>query len=140
MLSLDELVVIADDSELIRLSFSATLTTAGYAALCASDGEDAVRLAREYAPRLLLLDLAMPVMDGIAVLEALKADDRTAAIPVVAMTGYTVAAPELRKLGFLGVIPKPLTPDELVTAVGFFLAASAAGRRWAEYPGEQPHA
>ncbi|HET9984182.1 MAG TPA: response regulator [Longimicrobiales bacterium] len=136
MLRLQELLVIADDSELIRLSYSATLTTAGYPVLCAADGEDAVRLAREYLPRLLLLDLAMPAMDGIAVVEALKADEHTAGIAVVAMTGYDVAAAELRRLGFIGVISKPLTPDELVAAVKFFVASSAAGRAWAEFPAD----
>jgi CheY-like chemotaxis protein len=136
MLRLQELLVIADDSELIRLSYSAALTTAGYPVLCAADGEDAVRLAREYIPRLLLLDLAMPAMDGIAAIEALKADARTAGIAIVAMTGYQVAVAELRRLGFIGVIAKPLTPDELVGAVRLFIASSADGREWAEYPAD----
>lgn len=127
-----ELLLVADDSEDLRRIFQAALANAGYAVVTARNGAEALRLARETLPSLVLLDLAMPVVDGIGVIEELKRSERTASIPVVAVTGYDVVAEELRKLGFLGVLRKPVSPRFLVEAVERARAAAASGSGWVE--------
>jgi CheY-like chemotaxis protein len=60
---------------------------AGYSVISSADGEDAVRMAREHLPDLILLDMMLPKLDGVGVLRALKCDPVTAAIPVIVLTG-----------------------------------------------------
>lgn len=89
---------------------------------CAS-GADALQVAPDYQPALILLDVMMPLMDGPTTLSHLRADPRTAAIPVVFITART-QSPEiaqLKQLGALGVIPKPFDPMALADQARSFL-------------------
>ncbi len=90
---------------------------------CAS-GADALQVAPDYLPALILLDVMMPQMDGPTTLAHLRADPRTAAIPVVFITARTQSAEvaQLRQLGALGVIPKPFDPMALADQARAFLA------------------
>ena len=82
-----------------------------YRLLFATDGTRALQLARQQQPRLVLLDVMMPGMDGYAVCAALKADPATAAIPVIFVTALTDAADETRGFDAGGVdyITKPVS-------------------------------
>lgn len=82
-----------------------------YRLLFATDGTRALQLARQQQPRLVLLDVMMPGMDGYAVCAALKADPATAAIPVIFVTALTDAADETRSFDAGGVdyITKPVS-------------------------------
>jgi len=82
-------------------------------------GEEALALVRDWPPDIILLDVMMPVMDGPATLAHLRANERTAKIPVVFMTARAQSR-ELdlfRSLGAAGVIPKPFDPMTLVSSV-----------------------
>ncbi len=72
-----------DNREIMR---SVVEDMLGYKALLASDGSEALRLAVEHRPCMILMDLMMPVLDGFEAIRRLKADDATAGIPVVAVT------------------------------------------------------
>jgi CheY-like chemotaxis protein len=84
-----------------------------------TSGSDALRIAREWRPDLILLDVMMPVMDGLETLAALRADRHTATIPVVFMTALvqTHEREHFKALGAAGVIPKPFDPMQLPALV-----------------------
>jgi len=81
------LVLIVDDMAVIRELLNATLRNAGYETVCAVDGHEALAAVKARVPDLILLDVTMPAMSGIAVLEALRGSPATAKIPVIMLTG-----------------------------------------------------
>jgi CheY-like chemotaxis protein len=81
------LVLVVEDSDPIRTAFTILLEESGYRVAAASTGEDAVRLAGERNPDLVLLDLGLPDISGLDVARRIKADPATRNIPVVALTG-----------------------------------------------------
>jgi two-component system cell cycle response regulator DivK len=105
-------VLLADDHEDNRVALQLMLETAGYRTLGARHGQEAVELAIAHAPDLIVMDLAMPVLDGRAATRALKADDRTRSIPVVMLTAMALSVDRdgLEKEGFAGVLFKPVLP------------------------------
>ena len=82
--------ILAVDDELdVLLIVKTTLQSEGYEVETASDGTDALALAREVSPDLILLDMMMPGMSGLDVLRELKADDSVCTIPVIMLTGLS---------------------------------------------------
>ncbi|HEV3049605.1 MAG TPA: response regulator [Longimicrobium sp.] len=112
-------ILLADDHEDNRLALLTVLDREGYATLGAANGEQAVQVAREHLPDLILMDLAMPVMDGRTAMQTLKADPRTAHIPIVVLTAMalTVDKDRLVSEGFDGLLIKPCMPPNLVAEV-----------------------
>jgi CheY-like chemotaxis protein len=90
-------------------------------------GVDALTVAAEWQPDIILLDVMMPVMDGPATLARLRADPRTATIPVVFMTARAQAreTDRFRSLGAVGVIPKPFDPMTLAASVRSYVQPPA---------------
>src|SRR6202140_323132 len=82
-------ILLVDDSKFLRLATERALARAGYQVSTAIDGEDALKIAREEKPDLILLDMLLPKMTGPDVLKALKHDPATAGIAVVAFTGLS---------------------------------------------------
>ncbi len=82
-------ILLVEDSKFLRLTVERALARAGYEMSSAADGEEALRLAREKLPDLILLDMLLPKLSGPEVLKALKQDPLTKAIPVVVMTGMS---------------------------------------------------
>ncbi|HLL82872.1 MAG TPA: response regulator [Longimicrobium sp.] len=112
-------ILLAEDHEDNRFALLTVLQREGYAALGARNGREAVELAFEHSPDLIVMDLAMPVMDGREALRALKADARTRDIPVVALTAMslTVSGEELEAEGFAALLTKPCMPPHLIGEV-----------------------
>jgi CheY-like chemotaxis protein len=116
-------VLLVEDSKFLRLSTERALTKAGYEVVCAVDGEEALRLAREHLPALVLLDMMLPKVSGPDVLKALKQDAVTAGIPVMVLTSLSPKnAKALEKDGAAGFFEKSdlmlgSGPNSLVTAV-----------------------
>ena len=79
-------ILLAEDDRFLRKAAETMLKRGGFTVLTAADGEEALRLARESAPDLMLLDLVMPKMHGFDVLAALKAAPETAGIPVIVLS------------------------------------------------------
>ena len=102
------------------------LTYHGADVLCASDGQQGLDLLRVFRPGLILLDLAMPEVDGWHMVEELRANPRTAHIPVVAVTALTSsdAAERIRTAGFDGFIAKPFHVAAFLREVLFFIPKS----------------
>lgn len=82
-------ILLVEDSKFLRIATERALARAGYEVSSATDGEEALRLAREKLPDLILLDMLLPKMSGPDVLKKLKEDTLTKAIPVVVMTGMS---------------------------------------------------
>jgi len=112
-------VLLADDHEDNRVALQLMLESAGYRTLGARHGKEAVELALQHAPDLIVMDLAMPVLDGRAATQALKADARTAGIPVVMLTAMALSVDrhELEQEGFSGVMFKPVLPLDFLADV-----------------------
>jgi len=111
-----KVVVVDDNYDDIQI----IITTLEYYSIdvhAVDSAEACVEASQNLVPDLIITDLAMPGADGWDVLRALRADARTAAIPVVAMTAYHSARleDEVMKHGFNGYIPKPIDPSELVS-------------------------
>lgn len=82
-------VLLVDDSKFMRLANAKELTRAGYEVFTAEDGEDALRVANESQPDLILLDMMLPKLSGPEVLKRLKANTVTASIPVIVLTSLS---------------------------------------------------
>ena len=99
----------------------------GYTVHVATNGRRAVDLAREHRPDLIVMDVQMPVMDGIAATRVLKADPATARICILALTAHAMSTDQQRLLdaGFDAYLAKPLEPKHLVSEVRKLLDARA---------------
>jgi CheY-like chemotaxis protein len=82
-------ILVVEDSRLMRTVTQRDLARAGYRVITAADGEHGLRSARQSAPDLILLDMLLPIVSGLDVLRALKADDLTKHIPVVVLTSLS---------------------------------------------------
>ncbi|HUG52678.1 MAG TPA: response regulator [Vicinamibacteria bacterium] len=109
-------ILVVDDQASIRMLLEAALTEAGAEVISAAGGEEAMEAARTHGPELILLDLAMPGMNGWQVLEALRASAATAVIPVVLQTsaGDFPSFEQARKQGVAAFISKPFKLGDVV--------------------------
>lgn len=112
-------VLLVDDNEDSRIIFGSTLRHAGYTVWTANDGLEGLESARVNRPGLILLDIGMPVMDGMEALQKLKADPRTSGIPVVAVSARVGRDEQdiVLRLGFAEVLLKPITPGDILASV-----------------------
>ena len=95
------------------------LEQAGYTVISATDAEVGVTLAREHHPDLILMDIQLPGMDGLAATELLKQDEATRAIPVIALTALAMKGDEarIRDAGCDAYIAKPMRYQEVLATV-----------------------
>lgn len=120
-------ILIADDSTTVRRLVSARLAADGHEVIEAEDGEQAVSLAADQRPDLVVLDKMMPKLDGFEVLRRLRENPQTGEIPVIMLTDRAGEDDVLEGLG-LGVedyMPKPFSPLELSARVKRALARSS---------------
>lgn len=112
------LVLVVDDDPDSREIAAEYVEFAGFRSATAENGEVALARVRELSPSLILMDLAMPVMDGLTAIRHLQEDPATAGIPVIVLTGQGPDASRTALLaGARAVCTKPCPPDELITAI-----------------------
>jgi CheY-like chemotaxis protein len=100
-------ILLVEDSKFLRLATGRALTRAGYEMSFAADGDEALLMAGEKLPDLILLDMMLPKMSGLEVLKALKKEPATAAVPVVVLTGLSQTnAERLRRDGAFAFLAK----------------------------------
>jgi two-component system, cell cycle response regulator DivK len=114
-----ERILVVEDNEKNMKLFRDVLGATGYRTVEATTGGEAVLLATEQAPDLVLMDIQMPDVDGVEALRRLRADERTAAIPVLAVTAQAMQGDRERFLaeGFDGYLSKPVNVRELIGTV-----------------------
>jgi len=114
--------LVVDDYDDAREMYSEFLAYKGFEVLQAQNGLQAMALAESLHPDLIVLDLALPDIDGIEVTRRLKASPATSSIPIVMITANAQAAmlDEARKAGCAAVLVKPCTPEELLDVVSGF--------------------
>ena len=112
-------ILVADDSMVVRAVLRRQLETDGHTVVEAVNGADAIDACREYRPDVILLDVEMPVLDGHATLERLKADPQLKDIPVVFLTGRVDTADVVNglRLGAHDYLRKPFEANELMARV-----------------------
>ena len=121
------ILVVEDNATNMRLAVL-LLEAAGHSAFGAADAETALTLARDERPDLILMDIQLPGMDGLAATALLKQDDATRAIPVIALTALAMKGDEarIRSAGCDGYVAKPLVYRELLAIIASTLAAASA--------------
>ncbi len=130
-------MLVVEDYQDAREMYAAYLQFSGYRVAEASDGEQAIQRTLELMPDIILMDLALPKMDGWEATRWLKSDPRTKHIPIVALTGHAlpVHAETARQVGCDGFVTKPCLPDALVAEIRRMLdARRAAGEASASTP------
>jgi two-component system, cell cycle response regulator DivK len=115
----DATVLVVEDNEKNMKLFRDVLQAAGYDTLEATTGGQAVDLATEHLPDLVLMDIQLPDIDGVEALDRLRASDRTTSLPVLALTAQAMEGDRERFLaaGFDGYLSKPVNVADFVATV-----------------------
>lgn len=124
------LVLVVEDYQDAREMYTEYLRYSGYDVAEASNGYEAIDRAVALLPDIILMDLALPRMDGWEATRRLKGDERTKNIPVVALTGHALAghADTAQEAGCDSFVTKPCLPDALVAEVRRMLAERGWGQ------------
>lgn len=118
------LILVVEDQPELRQLYVEQLERSGFEVIEAANGEDAISHTSDRGPDVVLMDLSLPILDGWEATRRLKADTRTAHIPVVALTAHDGSG-ELQRATRAGCdwfVPKPCPPDALVAEVRRVLA------------------
>jgi two-component system cell cycle response regulator DivK len=122
------LVLIVEDQADLRQLYAQQLTMCGFDVIEAANGAEAVASTAAASPDVVLMDLSLPVIDGWEATRRIKADERTAHIPIVALTAHDGSG-ELQRATHAGCdwfVPKPCPPDALITELRRVLEARRA--------------
>jgi CheY-like chemotaxis protein len=119
-------LLLADDEIYVTSVISLKLAAEFDDILCARDGLEALELALQHPPTLLISDFQMPVCDGLELATRLRADPRTAAVPVILLTarGHLLSPEQLAKTNIRAMLPKPFSIRDLQAAVLSVLSQS----------------
>lgn len=129
-----EAVLIVEDDASLRMALADALAVFGYEILEAGTGAEGCLLASQLRPDLILLDLGLPDMDGLAIAKKLGAEPETAGIVVAALTAEEISGERAKEVleNCVGYIPKPIGLDRLARNVALFLRAGKVHARAAE--------
>lgn len=119
-----QILVVDDKPTNLKLA-SDVLEMAGYSTIKAADAEEAQKILQQTTPDLILMDIALPGMDGLTLTRKLKADERLQHVPVVALTAFAMKGDEQKALdaGCVGYITKPIDTRTLAQRVSDLLKA-----------------
>jgi len=132
-------ILVVEDNELNLKLFCDLLRAHGFEAEPVRDGREALERARAFAPDLVVMDIQMPYISGLELIEQMKADAELRRTPIMAVTAYAARGDEerIRDAGAEGYVSKPISVVKFVEAVAALLAAAAA-RAAAEPEAEVP--
>lgn len=108
-------ILYADDEPALRVPIAQILELLGYEVWTAINGEDCIEKAEEYMPDVILMDIRMPIMNGIEAIEALRSNPATEQIPIFMLTAYTDAKTRdaCEQAGADGFFAKPLDIEKI---------------------------
>ena len=113
-------ILLVDDDEIIRRIFGFELANAGFEVIYAEDGNQGREMARRFQPNLILMDIHMPVMDGLKASSLMKSEKETKAIPIVLLTNSDLsieAQKAVKELGINDVLHKGIDIKEFINTV-----------------------
>ncbi len=110
-------VLVVDDDAAVRELVATVLEEEGYAVCTAASGSEALAVAWREQPAVVVMDVAMPGLDGLSACRRMRADERLAALPVVLMSSQPVAGDELCRCRADNFLPKPFDITRLVDEV-----------------------
>ncbi|MDE2562102.1 MAG: response regulator [Sphingomonadales bacterium] len=112
-------ILVVEDNDLNRKLFCDLLKANGFAVEPVADGREAIERARLFVPNLVIMDIQLPNISGLELIEALKADNTLRSIPVLAVTAYAGKGDEerIREAGAEGYLAKPVSIGPFMTAV-----------------------
>ena len=124
-----ETILVVDDNNQNRLLLNDVLTMNGFSVLLAGDGEECVRMALEHHPALILMDIQMPVMNGLEAGKLLRSDPRTKDIKILALSCFNMLEDkdDFFATGFDGYIEKPIDIRELPKTIKTHLPDGETG-------------
>jgi len=113
------LILLVEDQSELRRMYAQQLELSGFDVIEAGNGEDAVTRTAADSPDVVLMDLSLPVLDGWEATRRLKTDERTAHIPIVALTAHDESGDLQRatRAGCDWFVPKPCPPDALIVEI-----------------------
>jgi two-component system, OmpR family, alkaline phosphatase synthesis response regulator PhoP len=120
-------ILVADDETHILNVVSLKLRNAGFRVLCARDGQEALELAHQERPDLLITDHNMPQLSGLELCQKLRGDARFDKMPAIMLSarGFQLEESDTAASGIVMMISKPFSPRQLLTAVDQVLAKAA---------------
>jgi CheY-like chemotaxis protein len=123
-------ILLIEDDQLITNLIVILLEREGYEVITSSTAENGIALARDSPPDLILMDIALPGMDGLEATRILKAGDATRAVPVVALTAQARKedAEKARRAGCDGFIAKPLSTRTFLAEIAGHIRGPASGK------------
>ena len=127
-MSSSKTILVADDESHILHVVSLKLRNAGYRVVTARDGQEALELAQQEKPDLLITDYHMPQLSGLELCQKLKQGEATCRIPAIMLTarGYHLEPADTEKSGILRMLSKPFSPRQLLITVNEVLERKAA--------------
>jgi len=119
----DSTILVVDDSKTIVFTLKKILEQDGYSTLVASNGKEAIHMARKHSPDLILMDVIMPGINGFRATRMLKSDESTADIPIIMMSGDTQAMQEfwVNKIGAKDFLNKPFKRGDVFQKIEKFI-------------------
>lgn len=129
-------ILLVEDAYDSREMYAFFLRAAGYAVHEAADGGEAVAMALEFRPDVIVMDLSLPSMDGLTAIASLSGNPETGAIPVIVLSAHTFPADEqrARAAGAAAFLAKPCAPDHLARTVR--LVSEGCDRAFTTLPSE----
>jgi CheY-like chemotaxis protein len=125
-------VLLVEDNEMNRDMLSRRLTRRGYEVILAPDGEEAVRLTSSIKPDIILMDMGLPTMNGWDATRAIKANQETSGIPVVALTAHAMSTDREQAMaaGCDAFETKPIEFDKLLGTIRRLISDRGNGSEW----------
>jgi len=120
-----KILIVDDEADIREVAAMSLETVCGWSVLQARSGSEGIRIAQEQSPDVILLDVMMPDMDGPKTLQALRADEKVASIPVIFLTAKVQSTDRKRfaEMGVNAVLPKPFDPmllgEQIAEALGW---------------------
>lgn|SRR5689334_16886354 len=112
-------ILLVEDNNDNRFIYRRALEHFGYTVIEALDGEEAIRLATDRVPDLVLMDISIPRINGWDATKAIRADPRTKGIPIIALTAHAMPADRARasEIGFASYLTKPIEPRRVIEEI-----------------------
>ena len=113
----DATILVVEDDGDIRLLLKAILEAEGYRVIEAATGKDAVSTSAELRPRLILMDISLPLLDGLSATRQIKAEEQLKDVPVVAVSAYDTARRRAIQAGCADFVSKPIEVEKLKAVI-----------------------